>query len=167
MNNILNLARKAYDAFASIMSRLENPLLLAIRLYWGYQFMQDGWGKLTHLEKVTDFFTSLNLPAPHMTALMVALVELCGGFLFTFGIASRLTSLVLFVNMTMAYLSVPDDRVNFSHIFSKPEDFYGAGPFTYWFAALLILILGPGRFAVDTLLRRIFSSTSERAHTLA
>ena len=129
MNNILNLARKAYDAFASIMSRLENPLLLAIRLYWGYQFMQDGWGKLTHLEKVTDFFTSLNLPAPHMTALMVALVELCGGFLFTFGIASRLTSLVLFVNMTMAYLSVPDDRVNFSHIFSKPEDFYGAGPY--------------------------------------
>jgi len=167
MSNILNLARKAYDAFASIMSRLESPLLLAIRLYWGYQFMQDGWGKLTHLEKVTDFFTSLNLPAPHLTALMVALVELCGGFLFTFGIASRLTSLVLFVNMTMAYLSVPDDRVNFSHIFSKPEDFYGAGPFTYWFAALLILILGPGKFALDTLLRRIFSSTSEHANTLA
>jgi len=167
MSNILNLARKAYDDFASIMSRFESSLLLAIRLYWGYQFMQDGWGKLTHLEKVTDFFTSLNLPAPHMTALMVALVELCGGFLFTLGIASRLTSLVLFVNMTMAYLSVPDDRVNFSHIFSKPEDFYGAGPYTYWFAALLILILGPGKFAVDTLLRRIFSSTSERAHTLA
>src|SRR5207244_8351254 len=97
MSNILNLARKAYDDFASIMSRFESSLLLAIRLYWGYQFMQDGWGKLTHLEKVTDFFTSLNLPAPHMTALMVALVELCGGFLFTLGIASRLTSLGLFV----------------------------------------------------------------------
>ena len=89
-----------------------------------------------------------------MTALSVALVELCGGFLFTFGIASRLTSLILFVNMTMAYLSVPDDRVNFSHIFSKPDDFYGASPYTYWFAALLILILGPGLFAVDTLLKR-------------
>ena len=167
MSNILNLARKAYDSFASIVSRLENPLLLAIRLYWGYQFMQDGWGKLTHLDKVTDFFTSLNLPAPHMTALMVALVELCGGFLFTFGIASRLTSLVLFVNMTMAYLSVPDDRVNFSHIFSKPEDFYGAAPYTYWFAALLILILGPGKFAIDTLLRRMFAPEGEHAHTVA
>jgi putative oxidoreductase len=167
MSNILNLARKAYDSFASIVSRLENPLLLAIRLYWGYQFMQDGWGKLTHLEKVTGFFTSLNLPAPHMTALMVALVELCGGFLFTFGIASRLTSLVLFVNMTMAYLSVPDDRVNFSHIFSKPEDFYGAGPYTYWFAALLILIFGPGKVAIDTLLRRMFAPEGEHAHTVA
>ena len=152
MSNIV----KVYEGFAAIMARLQSPLLLAIRLYWGYQFMQDGWGKLTHLDKVTDFFTSLNLPAPHMTALMVALVELCGGVLFTFGIASRLTSLVLFVNMTMAYLSVPDDRVNFSHIFSKPDDFYGATPYTYWFAALLILILGPGLFAVDWLLQRHF-----------
>lgn len=154
---------KAYDSFASALSRLESPLLLVIRLYWGFQFSQDGWGKLTHLDKVTDFFTTLNLPAPHMTALMVALVEFAGGILFALGIASRLTSLVLFVNMTMAYLSVPDDRVNFSHIFSKPEDFYGATPYTYWFAALLILVLGPGRFAVDTLLRR-FAQQRERAH---
>ena len=166
MSDILNSARKAYEAFASIMTRLQSPLLLAIRLYWGWQFMQDGWGKLTHLDKVTEFFTSLNLPAPHLTALMVALVELCGGFLFTFGIASRLTSLVLFINMTMAYLSVPDDRVNFSHIFSKPEDFYGATPYTYWFAALLILILGPGKFAADTLFRRVFTIKSEDAHTV-
>ena len=74
-----------------------------------------------------------------------------------FGIGSRLVSLVLFVNMTVAYLSVPDDRVNFSHILSNPGDFYGATPYTYWFAALLILILGPGLFAVDTLLRRRFA----------
>lgn len=167
MSNLVNTATKTYTGFAAMMSRLQSPLLLAIRLYWGYQFMQDGWGKLTHLDKVTDFFTTLNLPAPHMTALSVALIELCGGFLFTLGIASRLTSLVLLVNMTMAYLSVPDDRVNFSHIFSKPEDFYGASPYTYWFAALLILILGPGLFAVDTLLKRWAGTRSEPAHTVA
>jgi putative oxidoreductase len=149
------------------LSRLQSPLLLAIRLYWGWQFAQDGWGKLTHLDKVTEFFTSLNLPAPHLTALTIALVELCGGILFALGIASRLTSLVLFVNMTMAYLSVPDDRANFSHMFSKPEDFYGASPYTYWFAALLILILGPGMFALDTLLSRRLLPERERAHSLA
>jgi putative oxidoreductase len=85
---------------------------------------------------------------------MVAFIELVGGFLFTFGIFTRLTSLILFVNMTMAYLSVPDDRVNFSHIFSNPSDFYGATPYTYWFAALLILVFGPGLFATDTVLGR-------------
>ena len=153
MNAISNL-KNAYLGCATAAGRLQSPLLLAIRLYWGFQFTQDGWGKLTHLDKVTDFFTSLSLPAPHMTALMVALVEFCGGILFAFGILARLTSLVLFVNMTMAYLSVPDDRANFSHILSKPEDFYGASPYTYWFAALLILILGPGAIALDTLLLR-------------
>ena len=34
-------------------NRLQSPLLLAIRLYWGWQFAQDGWGKLTHLARVT------------------------------------------------------------------------------------------------------------------
>jgi len=141
-----------YRSTIALLNHLRSPLLLAIRLYWGFQFMQDGWGKLTHLDKVSGFFATLNLPAPGATALAVALVELIGGALFFAGIASRLVSLVLFVNMTMAYLSVPDDRVNFSHILSNPSDFYGATPYTYWFAALLILILGPGVIAADTLI---------------
>lgn len=152
---------RLYVRFTALLNRMQSPLLLAIRLYWGFQFCQDGWGKLTHLDKVTDFFTTLNLPAPHMTALMVALVELCGGLLFAAGILSRLTSLVLFMNMTMAYLSVPDDRVNFFHILTKPEDFYGATPYTYWFAALLILIFGPGWIALDTLIEKRVGRHSE------
>jgi putative oxidoreductase len=153
----IDLISKANSGFVRMLNLLQSPLLLAIRLYWGWQFAQDGWGKLTHLDKVTQFFSSLNLPAPGMAALMVALIELVGGTLFALGIASRLTSLVLFLNMTMAYLSVPDDRANFLHILSKPEDFYGAGPYTYWFAALLILILGPGVFAVDWIIARRFA----------
>ncbi|MGA2807729.1 MAG: DoxX family protein [Terracidiphilus sp.] len=158
MHSIANILRAAYRHARTLLDLLQSPLLLAIRLYWGWQFAQDGWGKLNHLDHVIQFFTSLNLPAPGLTALTVALVELFGGILFAFGFASRLVSLVLFVNMTMAYLSVPDDRVNFFHILSKPDDFYGAGPYTYWFAALLILVFGPGLFAVDTLIARRFAS---------
>ena len=154
MQNLTDFLGKLYGGCARGLNLLQSPLLLAIRLYWGWQFAQDGWGKLTHLDKVTQFFASLNLPAPALAALMVASVELVGGTLFALGIASRLTSLVLFVNMTMAYLSVPDDRTNFFHMFSKPDDFYNATPYTYWFAALLILILGPGIFAVDWLIAR-------------
>jgi putative oxidoreductase len=158
MRKIADLLAVAYSWFARIAASLQSPLLLAIRLYWGWQFAQDGWGKLTHLDRVTQFFSSLNLPMPGTTALVVSLIELVGGLLFALGIGSRLVSLVLFVNMTVAYLSVPDDRTNFSHIFSNPSDFYGATPYTYWFAALLILILGPGVYALDTLLGRWFSS---------
>lgn len=151
---LLKLIGAGYARAQSGLTRLQSPLLLAIRLYWGWQFAQAGWGKLTHLGRVAAFFASLGLPAPGMSALLVALVEFAGGILFALGAASRLTSLVLFINMTMAYLSVPGDRINFFHIFSRPEDFYGATPYTYWFASLLILILGPGLFALDTLVGR-------------
>jgi len=157
MRKSIDSVKAAYQWLVSRANYAQSPLLLMIRLYWGWQFAQDGWGKLMHLDRVTQFFTTLGLPAPGMTALVVALVELVGGILFAFGVASRLVSLVLLFNMTVAYLSVPDDRVNFAHILSKPEDFYGAGPYTYWFAALLILIFGPGLFAIDTLIGRWFA----------
>jgi len=157
MQTLVRFVCNCYAGATAFLNRLQSPLLLAIRLYWGWQFAQDGWGKLTHLARVTNFFASLNLPAPGATATLVASVEFFGGILLVLGLASRLVSLVLFVNMTMAYLSVPDDRVNFSHIFSNPSDFYNATPYTYWFAALLILILGPGLFSIDTLIRRRFA----------
>lgn len=156
MAKLLNLGKAAYGWLTSAANLAQNPLLLAIRLYWGWQFAQDGWGKLTHLDHVTQYFASLNLPMPGMTALVVAVVELAGGTLFALGITTRLVSLILFVNMTMAYLSVPDDRTNLFHVLSKPDDFYGATPYTYWFAALLIFILGPGAFALDSVIGRKF-----------
>jgi putative oxidoreductase len=157
MSKLIDLLRKTYGSFITVLNLAQSPLLLAIRLYWGWQFAQDGWGKLANLDRVTQYFLSLNIPGAGIAALMVGLVELVGGTLFALGIASRLTSLVLFANMTMAYLSVPDDRVNFFHILSKPDDFYGATPYTYWFASLLILILGPGLFAIDWIIGRRFA----------
>ena len=165
MSILVKMTAAAYGGARMFLNKLQSPLLLAIRLYWGWQFAQDGWGKLNHLQRVTEFFTSLNLPSPGTTALLVSLVELVGGILFLAGVASRLVSLVLFINMTMAYLSVPDDRVNFSHLLSNPSDFYNATPYTYWFAALLILILGPGFFALDTLIAIRMSPPVRAAHS--
>ena len=160
MQKIIDLIGKAYRGVTKSLNLLHSPLLLAIRLYWGWQFASDGLAKLQHLDHVTQFFLSLNIPAAGFAALMVALVELIGGILFALGIASRLTALILFVNMTMAYLSVPDDRAAFLHLVTAPDKFIAADPFAYWFAALLILILGPGIFAVDWLIARRFAPHS-------
>jgi len=161
MDKLKKLIGNAYLRASHALTSLQSPLLLAIRLYWGWQFAQDGWGKLTHLSRVAAFFASLNLPAPGVTALFCGLVESIGGILFAAGIASRLVSFILFANMTVAYLSVPEDRVNFSHILSNPGDFYGATPYTYWFAALLIMVLGPGRAGADTWLARLLSTKED------
>lgn len=156
MQAIIDFLRNAYARATAILNRFQSPLLLAIRLYWGWQLAEDGWGKLSHLGKVTDYFTTLSLPAPHATAIFVGLVELVGGALFFAGLGTRLVSLVLFVNMTVAFLAAESDA--FLSLLSDPDRFQGASAYNDWFAALLILILGPGLFSLDYLLARRMSA---------
>ena len=147
-----------YHSAAVVLNHGQSPLLLAIRLYWGYQFAQTGWGKLHRLAQVADFFASLGLPMPGATALFVALVEFVGGILLAIGLGSRAVALVLFVNMTVAYWTA--DREAFGQILSDPGKFYAADPFTFWFIALLILILGPGAWAADRLAGRLIEKSN-------
>ena len=147
---------KAYGWLSSISSWAQSPFLLFVRLYWGWQFMQTGWGKLHNLAQVTQFFTTLGIPAPGPTALFVGCVEFFGGLLLILGLASRLTGLVLTGNMLVAYLTA--DREALLSFFSNPGKFYGADPYTFLFAAVLILIFGPGRIALDTLIARRYSA---------
>ena len=155
MGTMMRLGRSVYGRFVWLANCARSPLLLAIRLYWGWQFAQDGWGKLHHLSRVTEYFTSLNLPAPGATALGVSIIELVGGILLAAGIGSRLISLILFVNMTVAFWTA--EKEAFLGVLSSPDKFQAADAYNYWFAALLILILGPGLFAVDTLIGRWMS----------
>ena len=152
MNSILHTLRRVYELFASVASSARSPFLLLVRLYWGWQFTQTGWGKLHHLQQVTAFFSSLGLPAPGATAVFVGCVELFGGLLLIAGLGSRLSGLVLTGNMLVAYITA--DREALLSVFSNPGKFYGADPYTFLFAAVLILIFGPGWFALDTLIAR-------------
>jgi len=131
-----------------------------VRLYWGWQFMQTGWGKLHNLAQVTQFFTSLGIPAPGPTAFFVGCVEFFGGLLLILGLASRLTGLVLAGNMFVAYFTA--DREALFSIVSNPGKFYGADPYTFLFAAVLILILGPGWVSLDTFLAHHCSAKSSQ-----
>jgi len=58
------------------------------------------------------------------------------------------------------------DREALGSIFSDPDKFYAAAPYTYLFASLLILFFGPGKLSLDTLIvwyRKKHSSKSEAA----
>jgi len=153
MSDARNQILRMYDGFVRAVSSLQSPFLfLFVRLYWGWEFMEDGWGKLHNLAKVTEYFASLNLPAPAQTALFVSIIELVGGVLLAVGLFSRLTGLVLTVNMLTAY--VTGDREALLSVFTAPDKFSAAAPYMYLFASLVILIFGPGKFALDTLLDR-------------
>jgi len=133
-------------------SKLQSPFLLFVRLYWGIQLAQNGWGKLHNLGRVTQFFSSLGLPAPAATATFVSSIEFIGGILLAIGLLSRFVGLVITIDMLMAYIMA--DREALFSFFSDPGKFYVADPYTFLFAALLILIFGPGLIALDTFLLR-------------
>jgi putative oxidoreductase len=143
---------KLYARFAALVLYLQSPFLLAVRLYWGWQFAQSGWGKLHHLDKITDYFTSLNILFPAMTAHFVAGLEFIGGILLILGLGSRLIGLLLTFNMLVAYWTA--DREAFVSVFSDPGKFYVADPYTFLFASAMILVFGAGLFSVDALLAR-------------
>ena len=138
---------RLYRLLIRAASSLQSPFLLAVRLYWGWQFAQTGWGKLGNLDHVTQFFTSLGIPAPGIMAPSIATLEFAGGILLALGLGSRAIALVLTGDMLVAYLTA--DREALFSIFSDPGKFYGATPYTYLFAVMLVLIFGPGKFSLD------------------
>ena len=147
------IVEKLYRLLITVASSLQSPFLLFVRLYWGWQLAQSGWGKLHNIDKVTEFFLSLGLPAPGFTAHFIASLEFVGGLLLILGLASRLNALVLTINMLMAYIIADHDAL--ISIFSNPDKFYAAAPYTFLVASLVILIFGPGLFSVDAAIARL------------
>src|SRR5277367_4889892 len=94
-----------YSRFAHLADFFQSPFLLLVRLYWGYQFMQTGWGKLHNLSHVREFFTSLGIPAPGIMAPAIASLEFFGGILLIVGLGTRLIGVLLAGNMFVAHLT--------------------------------------------------------------
>jgi putative oxidoreductase len=150
MKKIIDTATRVHSVYERALSHLQSPLLLALRLYWGWQFSQTGYGKLMHISKVEGFFTSLGIPFPAFNAYFVSSLECVGGVLLFLGLGSRVIALPLTIDMLIAYLAA--DREALFSIFSDPGKFYAADPYTFFFASLLILVFGPGKISLDSAL---------------
>jgi putative oxidoreductase len=145
-----------YGRFCDVTRLLRSPFLLAVRLYWGWQFAQTGWGKLHNLSHVKDFFSSLGIPAPGIMAPAISCLEFFGGILLIVGLGTRIIALMLACNMLVAYIS--GDLPAFKSIFSDPGKFYVADPFTFLFASLIAFIFGAGLFSLDALIDKAWLS---------
>ncbi len=137
---------------------VQSIFLLLIRLYWGWQFFLTGKGKLADLEKPTQFFQSLGIPFPHQQAILAGTTECVGGLLLLIGLASRLVSIPLAIVMTVAYLTADIEVVK--NIFNDPDKFLAADEFLFFYAVILVLLFGPGKFSVDWLIKRLTSKSS-------
>jgi putative oxidoreductase len=140
----------AYCRFLHFAARLDTPFLLVVRVIWGWQYTIDGWGKLHNLGHVVGFFSTLPIPFPGATAVLVSGLEFVGGILLIAGLGTRLVGLLLAINMLAAYFTVADDRAAFLTLFSNdPSSFVKADPFPYLCAAVVALVFGAGTVSLD------------------
>jgi putative oxidoreductase len=156
MRKLIAKIRQRHEKFFGLVSYLQSPFLLFVRLYWGWQLAQSGWGKLHHLSNVAEYFGTLGLPMPAQMAVFIACIEFFGGIFLALGLASRVTGLVLTVNMIMAY--VIGDREALLSFFSDPDKFMAAAPFIFLIVSLIVLIFGAGKISVDAALDFFFGS---------
>ncbi len=154
------LLPKLYGWLIAVGNALRSPVLLIIRLYWGWEFFLTGKGKLSDLSKPAEYFASLGIPFPHVQAALAASVECFGGLLLLVGLASRLVSIPLMILLTVAYCTA--DLEALRAIFSEPDKFTGAAEFLFLFAVVIVFVCGPGAFSLDALLARYFRRKDDR-----
>ena len=141
-----------YTRYATIANCLQAPLLFAVRLYWGGQFVMTGWGKLTHLSRTAEFFANLHLPMPLANAAMAGGTEFLGGLALVLGLGARVAALPLIFTMFVAYATAEHEAL--AALFRDPDKFTAATPFLFLYAALLVLAFGPGCWSLDHWLGR-------------
>lgn len=122
---------------------------LAARICVGWVFVESGWGKWHHLDKVAAYFTDLGLPFPIFQAYLVSGMELACGLCLLVGFCTRLATLPLMTIMAVAILTAKkEDFHGFSDLIGFPE-------FLYLLLLFWLLIQGAGFVAVDTWLARV------------
>ncbi|CAN5587315.1 hypothetical protein BH10PLA1_BH10PLA1_05000 [soil metagenome] len=133
-------------------------VLLLIRLAWGFELAQSGYGHLTHLDKTTKFFEELNIPMAHANAVLSGTMELVGGWAWMLGFGTRLISIPVFINFCVAIATAGKDGVQ--ALLGKPEwdptKVIDDAAFPFLVMSLVLIAFGPGLFSVDAILKKLF-----------
>jgi putative oxidoreductase len=147
---------------------------IPLRLIVGYGFMEHGYAKVVRgPEAFATILHALGMPAPSLLAWGTILIELLGGLAVLLGAFIPLVGVPMIVVLLVAIVTVHIPN-GFSSIKLLSVDATGAhfGQPGYetdllYLAALVALMLGgPGRFALDRLVRRssINAGLEERAN---
>ncbi len=132
-------------------NRLLHLGLLLLRIGLGIMFIRHGWPKISGGTETWTFVgrmvlgddVSAGLAAP--MGLLAALSEFGGGILLVFGLLFRPATLFLFFTMAGAvtyHLKKGDTFQGYSHALEAGIVF------------VALMVSGPGRYALDTLVRR-------------
>lgn len=159
MSSLVSKFKGLYEQYTGLLSYLQSPLLLLIRLHWGYQFFLAGRGKLENLDRTAKFFADINIPMPQFNAFLAGSVECFGGLLLLLGLGSRIVPAPLIFTMVIAYITAHKEELR--AIFSDPGKFTSADPFPFLLASLIVFAFGPGLLSADTVISKFFDKKKD------
>ena len=124
MNWLILQANRFHDVLDGLRG-LDFLAPLALRLFLAPVFISAGLTKLTGFSDVAAWFGNpdwgLGLPMPTLLAALATGVELIGGFLLLFGLATRYIAVPLMITMLVAICAVHWDNGWFAIAPSDPE----------------------------------------------
>ncbi len=127
---------------------------LVTRLLIGQAFFLTGRGKLANVDRTVAFFTDLGIPMPELNAAFVSRLEYYGGMLLIVGLGTRIIAALLGSTMVVALLTA--DKESFLEAFFMRGDsgLTDVVPVVYGLFLLWLVVYGPGKLSLDTLLAR-------------
>lgn len=86
------------------LNKLQPLALLLLRIGGGALFFSHGWAKLSDSSAAMSMFSGMGLPG--WLGIIAGAIETAGGLFFFLGLFTRLSALVLFVEMCIAIVMV-------------------------------------------------------------
>jgi putative oxidoreductase len=122
---------------------------LTVRVVFGYFWLETGIAKVHNLEGFTMRFMGWGIPFPAFSAGLSAWTELIGGLLLMLGLFTRLVCIPMLINMAVAVTLVVSSNL------MGLDDYVEADEVVYILIFFWLLIAGPGKASLDTLLARM------------
>ncbi|MGO4290940.1 HvfX family Cu-binding RiPP maturation protein [Chitinophaga sp. RAB17] len=139
---------RTYAVLARRLSALKDIPLLLMRLVLAYGFYLPAKMKWSDIHGIGDWFGTLHIPLPYVSAYLVGITEVAGVILLTLGLFVRYITLPLIFSMIVAIATV-----HWSNGFAAGDNGFEI-PLYYIVMLFALFVFGGGRIGIDFFLER-------------
>jgi putative oxidoreductase len=136
--------------------------IILIRIMTGSIFFWEGILKFVYTNQGTGRFTKLGFPFPDSSATLIALIEIIGGLFLFMGLFTRMSGLVLGIEMIMAMLLTKLSLFNGTSSLPLPPAPPTMGiwavlheirtDYALFASCMFLVVSGPGKLSLDKLM---------------